>query len=105
MDRGEKFLAVLSSACGDCSILLELAEEVFHSGGAPVHLPVKVRWTFRLLWVGSRVFFRRKQWLDHALVGIEGFIRRRASACILKDRSASAPYQVHGLGQVSVKTR
>ena len=99
MDRGEEVSGCLVIARGDCSILLELAEEVFHQVARLVHLPVKGALDLSVAFGWDHEFFScRKQWLDHALVGIEGFIRQQGIGLHLRQERIGS-LQVMGLAR------
>jgi hypothetical protein len=79
-----KFSGSLVIACGNCSVLLELAEEVLHQVVRLVHLPVKgaLDLSIALGW-DHELFSRREQRLDDAHIGIESLVRQQGvSACV-----------------------
>jgi len=80
-----------------CPVLLELAEEVLHQVARLVHFPVKrCAGPFDCSWVGSRAFSCCKQRFDHALVGIEGFIRQQGIGLHLRQEPIGS-FHVMGL--------
>jgi hypothetical protein len=81
----------------NCSVLLELAEEVLHQVARLVHLPVKgaLDPSIALGW-DHELFSCRKQRFDHALVGSEGFIREQGIGLHLRQERIGS-FQVMGL--------
>jgi hypothetical protein len=75
VDRSEEISGCLVVACGNCPVLLELAEEVLNQVAGLVHFPVKgaLDLSIALGW-DHELFSCRTQRFDHALVGIEGFV-------------------------------
>src|SRR5262249_19626572 len=77
MDAGEKVSGGLIIAGGDSSELLELADEILDEMARLVQLSIKsaARWGVAP-GRDAGVFPRREKGFDHALIGLEGFIRQ-----------------------------
>ena len=97
VDCGEEISGGFVVAGGDGAVLLELAEEVLHQVARLVHLPVKGALDFSIApgW-DDELFSCRKQGFDHALVGIESFIRQQGIGLHLRQERIGS-LQVVGL--------
>jgi len=103
VDRSEEISSCLVVARSNCPVLLELAEEVLHQVARLVHLPVKgapdlsiaLGWDYEL-------FSCRKQGFDHALVGIEGFIRQQGFGLHVRQQRIGS-FQIMGLARSQEK--
>lgn len=97
MDGGEEVSGGLVVARGDAAELLELGIEILDEMSRLVHLLVEeardlavaFRWDYRS-------FACRKQGLNHALVGIEGFVRQQSIGLHLRQQGVGA-VQIVGL--------
>jgi hypothetical protein len=97
VDRGEEISGCLVIACRNGSVLLELAEEVLHQVTRLVHLLVKGALDLSIAFGWDHELFScRKQRFDHALVGIEGFIRQQGIGLHLRQQRIGS-FQVMGL--------
>src|SRR5260370_39397045 len=97
VDRSEEISGCLVVACGNCPVLLELAKEVLNQVAGFVLCPVKgaLGLSIALGWDRER-FSCRTQRFDHALVGIEGFIRQQGIGLHLRQERIGS-FQIMGL--------
>lgn len=91
MDGGEEISGGFVITRGDGSVLLELAEEILHEMARLVQLLVEAALGFAVaLGRDHRGFACREKRVDHALVGVEGFVRQQSVGFHLRQQHVGA---------------
>ena len=91
MDGAEKIPGRLIVAGGNCPVLLQLAEEVFHERPLFVEFPVDVAFdlAIALRW-DHRGFTRRYKRFDDPLIGVKCFVAQQSISFHLRQQHVGA---------------